>query len=145
MSRPKPQCSRAAIPGRVEMHDEDTCHIRLGGPFATADLDRLLTALAPLDELARPTLVRVDLSGLDRISAPSLAVLVAALLEVDARGLLAPGSVVRRPERLAVRERLEHLDVVEVLSGMPSEELGRLRERGSRPCQVLRPGDEPGE
>jgi anti-sigma regulatory factor (Ser/Thr protein kinase) len=127
------------------MRDADTCHIQLAGAFATADLDRLAAALAPLDELRDETLATVDLSGVTRISAPSVAVLVATLLEVSARGVIAPGSAVIHPDNPAVQEHLEQLDVVEVLSGMPTEGLDRLRERGSRPCQVVRPGDDPGE
>jgi len=57
------------------MADPDTCHIRLAGPYAPADLNRLLTTLAPLDELERRTPVRIDLSDLERISAHSVAVL----------------------------------------------------------------------
>src|SRR4051812_3401402 len=108
------------------MTDPETCHIRLAGSYATAELDQLIGALAPLDTLHPQTHVHLDLSDLERISAPSVAMLVACLLEADARGCVAPGSAVYGPRRRAAQKRLEELDVVEVLVGDPTRELGRF-------------------
>jgi anti-sigma regulatory factor (Ser/Thr protein kinase) len=122
-----------------------TQQIRLAGPFASADLDRLIEELVPLTAIREPTLVTVDLRALERISAPSAAVLTSALLDVDARGLVAAGSEIVAPRRARVRQRLEELDVLGLLLDRPPEDdAAPRRDRGSRPCQRFMADDDPG-
>jgi anti-sigma regulatory factor (Ser/Thr protein kinase) len=49
------------------------------------------------------------------------------------------------PNSATVRQRLDDLDVVEVLVGVEGGMLAAMRERGSRPCQIFRPEDDPGQ
>lgn len=122
------------------------CRIRLGGPFASADLDRLLMVLAPLDAIEELTVVTVDLHTLERISAASVAVLVSTLLDIAARGMVAPESKMIGPRSEEVQRRLQELDVLQLLVDRPpEEEFVRRRDRGSRPCQQFTPEDDPGQ
>jgi hypothetical protein len=122
------------------------CNIRLHGSYALADLDRLLVALAPLDSLQAQTRVRIDLRDLERISAPSIAVLVSALLDVQARGVLDADSTIVAPRDQDVRRRLQAFDVLELLvAHPPQEDFERRKARGSRPCRRFTGADEPGK
>lgn len=119
-------------------------HIRLAGPYASADLDQLLDALEPLNRVQEQTLLTVDLRALERISAPSVAVLVSAVLDLVARGMAAPGSRILAPRDDNVRRRLQELDVLELLvERPPAEDFVRRRHRGSRPCQQFTAEDDP--
>lgn len=120
-------------------------YVRLAGAFGTADIDRLLRALAPLDALAQPTIVTVDLHRLGWISAPAVAVLVSTLLGLDASGMAAPGSTILAPRRLDVLERLRELEVLDLLAGNPPAAALHRLGRGSRPCRRFTAEEEPGE
>lgn len=120
------------------------CDIRLVGQFASADLDRLLGVLAPLETLDKPALVTVDLRALEVISAASVAVLMAALLDVGARGIAAEGSQILVPRSTIIHRRLQELDVLELLAHVPPEkDFVRRQDRGSRPCQRFTAEDDP--
>jgi hypothetical protein len=120
-------------------------HVRLAGPYPTADFDRLLGDLAPLDAVTSQTLVIVDLQRLGRIGGPAAAVLAATLLDVTARGVLSDGSRILAPHDHEVRRRLEELDVLGLLVGAPAAaDRGRHLGRGVRPCQLFTGADEPG-
>ena len=120
--------------------------VRLAGRFAAGDLDRLLEALAPLTELTTPTELMIDLRSLSHISASSVAVLVSALLDTVARGVVAPTSRMVAPRDVEVRRRLQELDVLELLVDRPPEEdFVRKNDRGSRPCQWFTEDDDPGQ
>jgi hypothetical protein len=98
----------------------------------------------PLAALREHTLVTIDLRALHRVSARSVAVFVACALEVKARGVVADGSKILLPTDPRVRDRLNGLDVLELLSGWPpGQPVKRKAVRGSRPCQVFRPTDDP--
>jgi anti-anti-sigma regulatory factor len=120
--------------------------IRLSGQFPTANLDRLLSSLAALNTVVEPTLVTVDLSGLEHISAPCVAVLVSALLDIDERDFLIDGSSIVGPNRRDVKQRLEDLDVLELLvEAPPTRDVTPAPVQGSRPCQRFSQDDDPGQ
>lgn len=117
--------------------------VRLAGSYANADLDRLLEDLAPLAALRDPTLVTIDLRALGRVSARSVAVFVACALDVKARGVVADASKILLPTDPQVRDRLNELDVLELLSRWPpGQTVERKPVLGSRPCQVFRSADD---
>ena len=118
--------------------------IRLAGPFPSADLNHLLDVLEPLDSVQEQTRFVIDLRALERISAPSVAVLVSALLDIDASGMAAAGSEILAPRDDAIRRRLQELDVLELLVDLPPrEDFVRRHQRGSRPCQRFTADDDP--
>ena len=120
-------------------------HIRLTGPYATADLDWLLVDLSALDAIEDLTVVHVDLARLGRISAPAVAVLVATLLDLETRGVLQEGSLIVAPHDSHVQQRLRELDVYDILAGRPlSDDFVREPRRGLRPCHLFTGADEPG-
>lgn len=120
-----------------------TCQVRLTGQFATADLDRLLGILAPLETLETPTLVTVDLRALQFISATSVAVLVSTLLDIHAQGMTAEGSRILEPRSRDMHRRLQDLDVLDLLvDAPPGESFAHRQDRGSRPCQRFTAADD---
>jgi len=112
--------------------------VRLAGAYPRRDLGRLLADLAPLSVLAEPTIVRFDLQSLESISAPSVAVFVAAVLEASARGLVATRSQIGLPTDGAVRTRFEQLGVLGLLTdSSPDIQPDQQPARGWRPCQLF--------
>src|SRR3954469_12274522 len=92
--------------------------LRLTSPFPSSAVDRLITELSVLDEITDPTRVVIDLASLGRISVASAAVLVCALREIEARGLLAEGSEILAPTQPEVAQRLQKLEVLETVANV---------------------------
>lgn len=120
-------------------------NIAVRGPFPSGDIDRLLSVLAPLDEVVVATRVVVDLRKLGRLSGAAVAVLVSRLRDVSARGVLAAGSMIIEPDEAEVAQRLRELGLVSCLvETADSEGFAHTPVEGSRPCQVFSEQDDPG-
>lgn len=90
-------------------------------------------------------MLTVDLQSLDVMSAPSVAVLAAAALEVAARGVLADGSRIVLPRDPTVQERLNTWGVLRLLAGWSSDDpRDQAPTRGWCPCQLFGPHADPG-
>ena len=118
--------------------------ITLRGPFPRQQLDRLLRELAPLSRLTEPSHLVVDLTGLARIDASSLAVLVSALHDVAERDLITDESTILAPKNWLVARWLERMDVIRLLAGAaaPVEEFVRREDHAFCPCQTFTSLDE---
>lgn len=124
---------------------DSTLELRIAGRFPSADIDRLVAALQPLDSLHRPCRVIVDLSRLSNLSAPGIAVLVCSLRDADARGVVAAGSAIVVPHDPLVAARLREFGLLASLSNEHSASFSPQPEHGSRPCRVFSANDEPSQ
>jgi anti-sigma regulatory factor (Ser/Thr protein kinase) len=94
--------------------------------------------LEPCLEISEPKLIHLDLRGLVFLAAAPLAVLVAVMMDLDHRGLVAIGSVYRPPRNRLVERYLARMDFERLLVDPATpENFSRRKEEGFRPCRVF--------
>lgn len=121
-----------------------TVEVTLSGGYRYPQLDRLVSGLQPLLTLDEPANVRLDMGGLVFIGPSALALLLAALKRLDARGLLIEGRIVP-PRSRQTYNYLLRMDVLKALRvPAPARRFTRKAAVGFRPCQQITPdGDYP--
>src|SRR5262245_51893524 len=83
--------------------------VTLAGSYCVRTLDNLLTELQPVHALNTPAIVDLDLRRLEDITAAPLALTVAALRTVAARGLVLTGSRYLPPEHEPTKQFLARM------------------------------------
>jgi hypothetical protein len=116
-------------------------HVVLSGEFGTDDVDALCAGLAPLTELPSPAAVRIDLSQLTGLSAPTLAVLVATLRRLRTTSLSDATIDYVPPEDGAWREYLSSTNLIGLLDPLCVVDVQRASGRGQEQICCCEPFD----
>jgi anti-sigma regulatory factor (Ser/Thr protein kinase) len=107
----------------------------IAGGYPLSHVDRLVRELTPLLEIAEPSRIVIDLSGLVFLCPTAMALLTAASIRVQESGLMVEG-VVHEPRSFLTRNYLMRMDFVRLIAGNVVEEPFERREAvGFRPCQ----------